>query len=482
MGDELLARQDRGGLAAPVPAVVYDGIAARTHRPGDGLQYPTGEEYRDTAELHRMAGQIVGKPLLLLHPADGGLLKHGSTGHQVGQVIGARVDGDKLATSVLVTDPAGQSAIASGTHELSMGYECKLDSKRYQRDSEVDHLAIVPKARCGPQCSLRTDCQGCVQARLEAQGACTCNTRASRHSDLVDENEDAKLTAATRKEIPAGRFAIPGRRGMPLEDAGHVRDAMARFGEEHFQSSAERKSAYHHILARAHELGIDASHFEAEHAGRLDGDMNMDLQKQIDELKGKLQAAEAREAAEKARADVAHEAKTAAELAAREARKDANAEKARADAAETAKQAAEQAKVAAEAQASKRTDEAFDKLVNERVEVLGAATQVLPATDKDGKAIDYSKVATVDLMKQVARHVDGEDAVLDADGEPEVRVSFRGAMKRHAKARGSHAAARVAITQLRNDGAAAVQTKGTDSEDAAYQAMKSELAKRPTKK
>jgi hypothetical protein len=37
----------------------------------------------------------------------------------------------------------------------------------------------------------------------------------------------AKLTAKTRKEIPAGDFAVKGRK-YPIEDKSHARNALAR--------------------------------------------------------------------------------------------------------------------------------------------------------------------------------------------------------------------------------------------------------------
>jgi len=40
----------------------------------------------------------------------------------------------------------------------------------------------------------------------------------------------AKLTAAARKRIPEGSFALPGRR-YPIEDASHARNALARVSQ-----------------------------------------------------------------------------------------------------------------------------------------------------------------------------------------------------------------------------------------------------------
>jgi hypothetical protein len=38
----------------------------------------------------------------------------------------------------------------------------------------------------------------------------------------------AKLSSSERKKIPASKFAEPGKRAYPVEDASHARNAKAR--------------------------------------------------------------------------------------------------------------------------------------------------------------------------------------------------------------------------------------------------------------
>ena len=40
-----------------------------------------------------------------------------------------------------------------------------------------------------------------------------------------------KLTTATRKKIPTGKFALPGRR-YPVEDEAHARNALSRVSQD----------------------------------------------------------------------------------------------------------------------------------------------------------------------------------------------------------------------------------------------------------
>ncbi len=58
-----------------------------------------------------------------------------------------------------------------------------------------------------------------------------------------------------RDELPDNAFAFPGKRKEPLTDAGHVRNALARFDQVHDVTDRERDEAFANILA-------DAKHFD----------------------------------------------------------------------------------------------------------------------------------------------------------------------------------------------------------------------------
>lgn len=495
-----LQRVDRASLAAPVAGVVYEGVAARMHGQGDELRYPWGIERRDRAGVESIAPQVAGKRFTFKHPPE--LFKRGqkvttegdAPGRVVGEVLSSRLDQDgNVIVRILVTDPAAQKAIEDGMHELSLGYEARRDADGVQRDIVVDHLALVQRGRCngpGGTCALRvddgarTDADGWGEVEPEAPdgrtdcgGTCNCGGTCSGSSEnktfqtdadgvqgtpctckphavditgpmtVENTHTDNRLNAAQRHALPGHMFGDPAHEGLPLENEGHVRAAMARFDQEQFSGPAAKKAAYHRIIARAHELGIDPSGFAKKYGNRLDED-HMDLQQKLDAAladaaaqKARADQAEKDRDAQKARADESDKAKDAAVLAQREAEKDAKAAGDRADAAES--------KVKdAEAGAQVKMDEAFNARVNARVEVLANANKILGATDKDGKAIDRSAVSDLDLMKSIAKHVDGDDAILESDGEPEVKVAYRGALKRHSQAAGSRADARRVLNDL----------------------------------
>jgi len=57
-----------------------------------------------------------------------------------------------------------------------------------------------------------------------------------------------KLTAATRKKIPSGKFALPGRR-YPIEDEAHARNALARVSQD---STPAEKAAVRRKVGRSY--------------------------------------------------------------------------------------------------------------------------------------------------------------------------------------------------------------------------------------
>jgi len=60
-----------------------------------------------------------------------------------------------------------------------------------------------------------------------------------------------KLTTATRRKIPAGEFALPGRR-YPIEDEAHARNAMARVSQD--GTPAEKATVRRQVRRRFPDL------------------------------------------------------------------------------------------------------------------------------------------------------------------------------------------------------------------------------------
>ena len=65
------------------------------------------------------------------------------------------------------------------------------------------------------------------------------------------------LTTRQRDRMTSERFAFPSERKEPLNDAGHVRNAIARFDQVDGVSDSERDAAWRRIRAAARKYGVE---------------------------------------------------------------------------------------------------------------------------------------------------------------------------------------------------------------------------------
>ena len=66
-----------------------------------------------------------------------------------------------------------------------------------------------------------------------------------------------KLSDEDRNELDKGSFAFPKERKEPLENASHVRNAIARFNQVKNVSDDERDAAWKRIMPAAKKHGVD---------------------------------------------------------------------------------------------------------------------------------------------------------------------------------------------------------------------------------
>lgn len=72
----------------------------------------------------------------------------------------------------------------------------------------------------------------------------------------------AELTTRNRDRLRSNQFAYVDKDGeehLPIHDESHVRNAMARFNQTDFESSAARERARKKIVAAARRHGIEVS-------------------------------------------------------------------------------------------------------------------------------------------------------------------------------------------------------------------------------
>ncbi len=67
----------------------------------------------------------------------------------------------------------------------------------------------------------------------------------------------SELEARDRNAIPGGEFAFPKERKLPLNDASHVRNAVARFDQVKEVSDSERDAAWKRIESAARKFDVE---------------------------------------------------------------------------------------------------------------------------------------------------------------------------------------------------------------------------------
>lgn len=66
----------------------------------------------------------------------------------------------------------------------------------------------------------------------------------------------SKLDQSDRDHLSSRQYAFPKQRKEPLEDASHVRNAVARFDQVKGVTDAERDEAWKHIKAAAKKFDV----------------------------------------------------------------------------------------------------------------------------------------------------------------------------------------------------------------------------------
>jgi len=281
-------------------------VDAHITRPGiftyPDKAYPNGirKELREDSEVFDPASMESASQVPVTHEHPPTMLTADNAKKYMVGMTGERVarDDNHIMTSLMIAERPTIDAIEAGDVQVSAGYACRLDMSpgvhpvygEYdvrQTMIRYNHIATaVGRGRAGT-------------ARVRM---------------------DAELTADERNNLPAKSFAAPDG-GLPINDAVHVRGAMARFNQEKFPDSASKQTAYNKIVAAGKKFGVDTTGFAKEFGGRFDAGVNhhgggaMDPEKQqetIRALNAQLKTAEERaDTAEKKAKEETHRADSA---------------------------------------------------------------------------------------------------------------------------------------------------------------------------
>ena len=95
-------------------------------------------------------------------------------------------------------------------------------------------------------------------ARKNLEKARAAGTKRKKNAKSSRGNE---LSTADKNKLPKKQFAFPDERKEPLNDAKHVRNAIARFDQVEGVTDAERDAAWKRIkkAAKKYDVDIDAN-------------------------------------------------------------------------------------------------------------------------------------------------------------------------------------------------------------------------------
>ena len=72
----------------------------------------------------------------------------------------------------------------------------------------------------------------------------------------------AELKSKQRSRIPKSKFAYVDKNGeghLPIHDEEHVRNALSRWNQTHFETPRDKETARKKILKAARDFGIEVS-------------------------------------------------------------------------------------------------------------------------------------------------------------------------------------------------------------------------------
>lgn len=84
-------------------------------------------------------------------------------------------------------------------------------------------------------------------------------TTKKKTSKKTGKNRSEGMTAKQRKGLDSEQFAFPEQRKVPLNDASHVRNAVARFDQVKGVSAQARDKAWRRVKKAAKRMNVKVS-------------------------------------------------------------------------------------------------------------------------------------------------------------------------------------------------------------------------------
>jgi len=207
----------------------------------------------------------------------GSMVKWGSSGGTaMGKVVGIVKNGNVPGIPVKITgspdDPAARIQIyrkedgkLKSTDEY-VGHKVStlqaLSQESISEERYTGHMEKMPNEMLSMK---HMDLDLASMSDMDCMDYCCANNYEIFMDDfedeLMDRNDEqlAQLTYRARKSLDADQFAVPEKRKLPIHDASHVRNALARFNQTKDLTPGEKESAMRRIRAAANKFGIEVS-------------------------------------------------------------------------------------------------------------------------------------------------------------------------------------------------------------------------------
>ncbi|WP_237772448.1 DUF2213 domain-containing protein [Herbaspirillum robiniae] len=245
---------------------------------------------RDADELFSeiTLASAVGKPTTLDHPEEfvgPANYRQLSMGQMLNPRQGDGIENDLMLADLLIMDQKGIDAIqVDGIEEVSLGYDANYEEvspgRGVQRNIVVNHVALVPRGRCGPRCAIGDKEPGKMSTKTK--------TPAKRSwMDRLRTAMKAKDEAAVQEAIEEGQEAMDADpedeeeegKGKPdktadalvqvLKAVKSLDKRMAKMEARDAESEKETKDEDEEDDKDKKKTGDDGDLTEAETAGKL---------------------------------------------------------------------------------------------------------------------------------------------------------------------------------------------------------------------
>jgi hypothetical protein len=169
-------------------------VGAMTYTDAEGAEHT---EYVSSDVLKAAAQGLIGRPVVLEHPAEGEVNSQNFKMHTIGTVLESWFDEEaqENRVRVVINDLDAQNMIDRGIVGLSPGYLAgveeapeDVDADYIQTSRVYNHLAVVENARGGEKARLHLDSKGHVTMGIR-KDAC-----GPKKDGADEEKEDAKMT------------------------------------------------------------------------------------------------------------------------------------------------------------------------------------------------------------------------------------------------------------------------------------------------